>query len=293
MAKMNRKGVFFSIVSVFIITIFYLSFSMSTERRMLESEMEATRTRVDVLNSIVNDLESRYLERMLYVASYSALGSMSRYSVSPTGCPNRFCGPSNNFLGFELGASFKDLNTSIFEGKIHPNAFSSIDLPSGYGITQQNLQAQLAQLAIDFENLGLKIEGLSFEVTTFEQKDPWTVVVGATISYDFRDESKVASWKGKTHKQVEVDIRGFMDPLYGSRISDQDYLIDTTNQMAFPICTFGEDCQHSPSYINKLRGETTADSVAEDLGFGICLCSYEYDTVSHLNCNNAPVGSCP
>lgn len=81
MAKINKRGVFFSLISLFIVFLFVLDFRVASIPHSGESELSLTNTRVKVLNNFINDLEGRYFERILYMASRNALVGLSEAAV--------------------------------------------------------------------------------------------------------------------------------------------------------------------------------------------------------------------
>ena len=78
------KAVIFSIAALLIVILFAASSSLITKFRINESELEITRTRVKILNSLVSDFENSYFEKLLYISSKNALIGLSRY-YSETG----------------------------------------------------------------------------------------------------------------------------------------------------------------------------------------------------------------
>ncbi|MBN1502087.1 thrombospondin type 3 repeat-containing protein [Candidatus Woesearchaeota archaeon] len=137
MAKMNKKGFFMSLISVFIVIIFALSSEISTEQAQGQNLISSTETRIAVLNNLVNDLEDRYFERMLYVAGRNALIGLAEYRAynSPdrelpiecAPCHNTPCPPDK--CPEEEWTLENDFRTVVLKGIILDNADSPLIFP--------------------------------------------------------------------------------------------------------------------------------------------------------------------
>jgi hypothetical protein len=233
---MNKKSIFFSLFSVFLVTIFYLSLKISTKYDIHQTDMELTRTRIEVLNSIINDLDQRYFERMLYVSTKSALGAMSQYATQVH---------TLNNLKLELNSTL--MTEALINGydlSVYPD----------YHLGEINLKDLINELNQKFQEIGLKIQDLNIHITSIEQKDEWNVKVGYDIQYYFQDENNVASWIGDTHKEIIVSIIGMYDPDSGQKINSTNFMEDPCS----PNCN---------SFIHKLEGQAP-DII--DIGYSIC-----------------------
>ncbi|MFH0875901.1 MAG: hypothetical protein V1859_08235 [archaeon] len=293
----NKKSVFFSVLSVFIILIFYLGLKVSSEQQKQQTDMEVTRVRVNLLNTIVNDFENRYIERMLYAAGKSAIGAMSEYATMP-GCSSPSCdfkyfqnGDTNSFIGYKHLES--DMNLTMTKGELLGASGNSIDLTqySSYHLADNNLDSIKGKLIDNFETLGLQVKELDVTITSVRQIDPWTIGFGADVDYYFVDADKIASWKGTTHKEIEISIVGMYDPISKTIINTNDFKVDTLT--GGPTCAFisqcvtitGCNCIYSPNYVNKLKGHLynrwggDKGLLYEDLDLGIC------DTATGYLCN--------
>ena len=79
MAEMNRKAIFFSIVSILIILIFTAMTQIDVTVRESENDMSVSRTRVKTLNSMIDDMVNYYFDRLIYVAGKNAVVGLSEY----------------------------------------------------------------------------------------------------------------------------------------------------------------------------------------------------------------------
>jgi len=69
MAHLGKRALLFSIISIFVVLIFLTTAEIETSKSISASKIASARTRVEVLNSIMNDLDDRYYARMLYVSA--------------------------------------------------------------------------------------------------------------------------------------------------------------------------------------------------------------------------------
>ncbi|MBU0757113.1 MAG: hypothetical protein KKF44_03530 [Nanoarchaeota archaeon] len=275
----GKKGVFFSLVSVFIVTVFYLSLQLSTKYEMQETEMETTRARVETLNSIIIDLDDRYFDRMIYASGKSALGAMSMYAANAAGAADGHCSVAYfSCSGLDVISEFnqyrefdKEFNLTMSIGfLLNPDRNGNdIDLRtipqinSRFNLNKNTLSAMTYELEQRFMDIQLDIRDLDIIITDVRQVSPFMVKIGADITYYFKDGMGIASWKGDTHKEVLVNIEGMYDPRNdGLPIWRDEYILDSAGPFGYT--------EHS--FINKLKmRKFPVDPLTfEDSGLGIC-----------------------
>ncbi|MBN2423292.1 hypothetical protein JXB41_08775 [Candidatus Woesearchaeota archaeon] len=282
---MNKKSLFFSLLSVFIVLIFYLSFRITAQYAILESEMASTRTRVEVLNSIINDLDERYIERLLYVSAKSALGAMSRYASVYSGTDDGLYWVSGKFKGYKDLKN--ELNKTMTEGELIHGVNLKEDplINTEFSLNKNNLIWMTEHLKNKFDAIGIDIDTFEIKIISLKQTDPLTLDIGADINYYFKDKNKIASWKGETHKEIEINILGMYDPKHKKRIRDfgTTFLYDDFSDSGLPACggdiladpdcglsspVNGCNCIHEQSFLNKLIAP--GSPTEKDKGLGIC-----------------------
>lgn len=148
MAKLNKKAFFMSLISVFIILIFVLSSEITTEQFLGQNLISSTETRVAVLNDLVNDLEDRYFERMLYVAGRNALIGLAEYKANTDYL-------AELPVGFNLKSDFSDV---VLRGLILDN------------ITYPFISNRFGDTVPDYEDncIGIKNENQSRSISNNE-----------------------------------------------------------------------------------------------------------------------------
>ncbi len=249
----NKKAVFFSIVSIFIVILFTATTELASEFSIKETEMDVTRTRVKILNSLVSDMENIYFEKIIYVAAKNSLVGLSKYYQD-----RHFA------IGWHLETI---LNRVITEGIYDPNPGTFVNLTKvgcwgvepciNYDYTIRGLEKNLEYV---YERLGVDIKEFTITLTDVRQEDPWEIIIEADIEYYFKDNTNIASWKGSTHKEVKVSVIGLyaFDDRNNEGVITEEWIVDR------PPYT-------EPSVVNKLSGIGT---------HGKGLCSPDY------NCSN-------
>jgi hypothetical protein len=249
MAKIARKAVFFSIVSIFIVILFTATTELTSKFRIAESEIEVTRTRVKILNSVIKDMEDVYFDRMIYVASKNALVGISKYYYY------------DNFDNIHHKL-FHALNATMKDGKIPRQSGDHVDLlvtgcPSSSPCmeTPYTLNNLVEEFVDTFDMMGFEVRQLDIEILGLKQKDPWTIEIEASIAYYFEDSAKTASWRGVTSRKVDVSVYGLY--AYDSCLNDglitTDWKKDTgENQERSVIGKLGKE---GPTYKGIMSGD--------------------------------------
>lgn len=196
-----KKGIFFSIVSVLLVILFAAIMSMMNETRGTENEIEVTRTRIKVLNSLMEDLDDRYFENLIYVSAKNALIGMSWYYSENKDRINDHIYIAleqtidDGIIEIPSGATTIKRNLTSFSGKNY--------------IKQEFLFDTLAEkLKAKYKELGMEINELDVTVIGVTQPDPWHLRVEADIIYDVKDMSGIAFWRGQSTKFVDVSLYG-------------------------------------------------------------------------------------
>ena len=178
--RMNKKAVFFSLASLFLVLMIVLDFRVATRVDIDRNKISAQNTRVKVMNNLVYDLEERYFDRMIYVASKASLREISK-----------------------RGGNYDDLGETFTSVILNGNLTDGEIILENYTISYlvENIQEKFIQS-------GLVIEKLEIENVNLKQKSPWLINVELDIKYELNDKDNLAGWRGKIHKSVDVSIIG-------------------------------------------------------------------------------------
>jgi hypothetical protein len=194
------KAVIFSLASLLIVILFVASTSLNTKFRISESETEVTRIRVELLNSVIDDFENSYFEKMLYISSKNALVGISRYYY-------------NNDFGSDVIKKNLNLalNDVLYQGILNNGGYlvnlsKTKDL--NYSYTMIMLVSNISRM---MDKLGLEMTEFNVSISPtngIEQHDPWTLQVTGEFRYFISDKEGLVSWKGFTTKTVNVSVIG-------------------------------------------------------------------------------------
>ena len=218
----NRKAVFFSIVSIFLVILFVATTELASEFSVKETEMDVTRTRVKILNSMVSDMENVYFEKLIYIAAKNSLVGLSKYYYD------------NDFDNIEYDLE-TILRRVITEGIYDPNPSTNVNLTKVgcWGVepcikqeyTIRGLQRNLENV---YERLGVDVREFTITITDVRQEDPWEIIVEADIEYYFRDSTNIASWKGSTNKGVTISVIGLyaFDTVGNDGVITEEWIAD-------------------------------------------------------------------
>lgn len=206
MGKMKKLGVFFSIMSIFIIILFVSLSTILSKFTIEETELDITRDRVSVLNSVVSDMEEIYFEKMIYVAAKNSLIGLSKYYHE------------NQYGSRVKRTAEANMRTLLYEGiLVEPNGekinlttitFNADNQPYiNKSYTIKGLKEDVVKM---FDEMGVIVNEFNINISTgnMDQIDPWTIQIKADIYYDFEDKSKIVSWSGLTEKTVKIPVYG-------------------------------------------------------------------------------------
>lgn len=216
MAKIirSKKAVFFSLIALFMVFMFVLSFRVATRVDIEKNKISAQNTRIKVMNNLVYDLEERYFERMLYVASKAGLKAMSENKD-------------------KISILKNDLESIVLDGTFSAD-------PALYNY--YNFDYLINELQQRFTGVGLTIDKLEVEIVDLSQSGPWHVHVSVYIKYELTDDGGLAGWRGKIRKDVDVSIFGFETT---DGIITKDWKSDLK-------CGEGYKCKDGESFLHRL-----------------------------------------
>lgn len=211
MGKISRKSIFFSIVSLLIVTMFVATTEISYNSRNQDTELDVSRTRVRILNSMVNDLENSYFEKMIYIAGKNSLEGLSGYYAD-----NQF---TYSVIRKRPDKAINDIlyDTILYDEKGRFQANLSQLGFMQYNYTIKGMEEKLNEL---YMKKGIRIKYLNISISPVNgvtQKDPWHIEINASINYYISDEGNIASWKGFSSKKVAIPVYGMY--LYDNEVS--------------------------------------------------------------------------
>ncbi len=195
------KAVIFSIVSLLIVILFVASSNLITKFKINESELEITRARVKMLNSVASEFESSYFEKLLYIASKNSIVGLSRYYAE------------TDYDQPNLKKSLEQaMNDVIYQGMLYDNKGDFQANLSDYIDYEYTISGLMNSMGVVMDRLGLEMSEFNVSISPIDgiiQSDPWTIQVKGEFTYFINDKNGIASWKGFSEKTVNVSVIGF------------------------------------------------------------------------------------
>lgn len=182
---MNKKGVFFTILSIFISVMLVALFSYETEYPV-DAEVEINKYRISFFHNFNNDLRNSYLERALYVGIYNGLDQAIDHIED-----DDFFNSVDELTSFLNGClegtnpeCSDDAKFSFWADKIKDKVYDD------FGIE------------LDYE--------LSGDIY-LNQTRPFSVFVSVPVTYELSDDFVLKLWDSIV-LEAEVSITGLKDP---------------------------------------------------------------------------------
>jgi len=188
----NKKGMYFTILTISFLVIFLFFFTTHTYRKLTD-KMFVIESRVTSMDSFLHDVE-RDLERGLYISSFRAILSLQDYMTTKGEFFSNF---SNSFKEAVVNGTINGTPVSLmFDSTTDSRIVGWID----------NIKRQAHKL-----NLNLNISILNF---TLYQSDPWRIKIGINVSIILNDSTQIAEWRKQSYIETFIHIEGLEDPLY-------------------------------------------------------------------------------
>jgi hypothetical protein len=253
--KMKKIGIFFSITSLLIVILFIAISNMFSNTTLKENDLDVTRAKVKAMNSIVQEMENNYFDKIIYVSSKNALVGLSKYYRKDS--------YANTALKRPLINNLQNLiqNGTIMESNGNRIDLKKIICMGAPCIAKEYVMAGLKpEIESLFSDLGMNVHEFKVNITDVSQKDPWTIEIKADVSYFFEDKEKIISWKSISPRIVDV-------PVYGLYVFD--YESGSKGNFGVITIAWKEDkgSRTEPSIVNKM---STHDHGAGILIKGIC-----------------------
>jgi hypothetical protein len=216
----KKKGVFFTMISILLLSVLMLSFSFYNEYG-LRTKSLLVETRVSTMDDFIGDLD-KDLQRSLYISSHRSILSMIRH-ITDTG---KFSKDVNS-----------DFYTLIMNGTLNGTAQSLMENTTmTYWMTKMQLQSDAINIIVDFE----------VENITIYMADPWNVGVTLKITEFVQDLLGTASWNMSRQVDTTVSIIGFEDPIYSLKTSGK--VLNTINKTTYTHFVTGIDTSNLNSH---------------------------------------------
>jgi len=185
MRKMNKKGMFFTVLAIALLSLFLVSYSVYA----VVKERQAVNKRIHTMNNFVFSIEQD-LPRKLYISSFRIIFLLESEIIK-----------TGNYIT-NLNSTFEE---AFFDGTIYGEVQGLMQ-----GVTFSGIETSLNDKA---KNTNLQIS-LSSPNLSITQEDPWNVKVTLKTDLFIKDQGDLAHWNRSAVIDTYIRIDNFEDPLY-------------------------------------------------------------------------------
>jgi hypothetical protein len=192
--KLNKKGVFFTLLTIALISLFLISYTIVT----IKKDREAINKRISSMNNFLFSFETD-LSRQLYISGFRILFLYER-RMAQTG----------SYME-NASVSFDNVfNETFFNGSIYGSAEGEIsDLM--HGAKFSDIVSKANNELANKMNMDVQFINASISMT---QDDPWRVKINLTSILFVQDKGGLASWNKNLSVASYIPISEFEDPVY-------------------------------------------------------------------------------
>ncbi len=241
MRKMNKKGIFFTLLAIALLSLFLVSYTIYS----VVKTREAINKRVETLNNFVLAVE-RDLPRQLYVSGFRSIFLMENQIIE-----------DDDYIN-DVDAVFQEI---FFNGTIY-GEFKPLMEGANFSGIQDSLNKKAEKI-----NAHIELVNPSIEVI---QEDPWHVKFSLEMDFHIRDANNLASWNRTAVLVSFVPIENFDDPVYMkngltnkiNRTTHRQFVTGTnvknlTSHLRGP---FYINTTSAPSFLDRLEGKLDEQS---------------------------------
>ena len=239
---LNKKAVFFTLITITILTLFATSYTTYS----LFKNRESINNRITTLNNFVQSLEED-LPRQIYISGYRTIFLFNKRIVE-----------TSNYIT-DTQASIEEL---FFNGTLDGETQSLMN-----DATFTNLQNFLES---NSEKINANID-LQNPTITISQNDPWNLKITFNTTLIIEDRGGLASWNKTSSINVLIPVVNFDDPIYAANTVGK--VLNRINQTPYQTFVIGGDDTNltnhfqnslykesisAPSFLMRLEGNLSA-----------------------------------
>lgn len=241
--KNNKKGMFFTIITIALLSLFLLSYTFYS----FYGERKSVDKRIETMNNFIFSLESD-MSRQVYISGYRAILSIENYITTQ---------------GDFVDNSESALEELLLNGSINGEEMGLMeDFKLGDWSSRVSEMGEKVNVAVNYTLKSVEVY----------QKDPWFVDINMTIDLFIVDKNNVASWNRTQNIISKIEITEFEDPLY--LINSNGRVTNKINQTIYTFFVSGSDVSNlldhnekgyyipssnAPSFLDRLEGKTSAN----------------------------------
>ena len=241
---MNKKGIFFTILAIALLSLFLISYSVYS----FAQNREGINKRIKTMNGYVSSLE-KDIPRKLYISGYRVIFIFEKRILDDM----KYIEDINSsfseafFYGTLGGVNYADSGGMLYE----------VTFP--YIVRDINDNAKRLNLNVTFINPNVSIT----------QDDPWHVKVSLNTTLIIKDKGNLASWNRTSTFYTYIPIENFDDPIYSlntnkkvlNKFVKTNYSVPISigNLVAHAGNSYYTNYTGAPNFLKRLQGDLSAD----------------------------------
>jgi len=247
--KMNKKGVFFTILAIALLSLFLVSYTISS----FAQNREGVNKRIKTMNAFVSSLEED-IPRKLYIAGYRTLFVIEEDVIK------------NGTYIANINSTFSQ---AFFTGVINAKDYT---VPDEFGQPGMLFGAIFSDIE---EKINEKANALNIDVNftnpnvSISQDDPWHVRVSLKSNLIIKDRGNLALWNKSAEYYVYIPIGNFEDPIYTINTNAKvvNKFVRNTNPLPLSTVALLDHAENSyyinhtdaPNFLQRLEGDLSAN----------------------------------
>ena len=209
----NRRGMFFTLVAILIITVVFVSFSPEYSST-IDYQTEVTQSRVEAANELVETIKYSYVPAAIEASSYHALKWLSHdLKGSGSGFSNRTVF-NESFEWMMMNGT--QPRVPYDEDKLPYDAADppAVIYPGMEKVHFRNLLAELETASRDYSQIETNFTTKNFNLSLYQNRETGAFQVGVNLTINFSVDAGLARWDDLENISVFFEFEGIEDPLY-------------------------------------------------------------------------------
>lgn|SRR3989338_3261513 len=243
MAVRNKKGIFLTTLTLFLLSLFLLSYSIS----YMGEKRDATNKRISTMNNFLISME-KDMSRQLYISGYRIVFAWGDEV-------------------FKYGKYIKNVSyaaeEAFFNGTVN-GVENQFLIEPGTSYTFNSINESLNENA---KKIGVEIF-MDKPRILISQDDPWNVKITLISEFLMKDKAGLAMWNKTSIISAEIPIENFEDPVFvvnkvPRKIIETNLTFSTLDRNNLSIHFNNKyyiNNTHAPSFLDRLQGNLTIES---------------------------------
>ena len=208
----NRRGMFFTLVAILIITVVFVSFSPEYSST-IDYQTEVTQSRVEAANELVETIKYSYVPAAIEASSYHALKWLS-----------------HDLKGSGSGFSSRTVFNESFEWMMMNGTLRCPTLPCPFynpemkKVNFRNLLNEMENASRDYSQIETNFTAKNFNLSLYQNRETGAFQVGVNLTINFSVDAGLARWDDLENISVFFEFEGIEDPLYAIHDTGPGYV---------------------------------------------------------------------